>query len=157
MKFIADISKKTWEVIEEETFKSQRHISIGFVDNKKDQVFFDNLFFGANMKCGDKELSFSFPKNGISYISTDQKIIESFSFETKADDNWEVTVWAENSGELMTKTVNIFIEKPDKPFESWLWNDELQLWSPPIPYPKDDLKYLWNEEDKQWKIFHPES
>jgi len=157
MKFIADISKKTWEVIEEKANGSEAFVSIGFVDNKKDKIFFDNLFFGANLKCGDKELSFSFPNDGVSYISTDQKIIESFSFETKADEDWEVSVWAENSGELMTKTVNIVIEKPEKLFESWLWSDEDQSWYPPIPYPKDGLSYLWNEEDKQWEIFHPES
>lgn len=44
--------------------------------------------------------------------------------------------------------------KQNKPFESWLWSDELSCWLPPIPRPEDGLQYRWNEETTSWKILN---
>jgi hypothetical protein len=44
---------------------------------------------------------------------------------------------------------------PPKPFSSWILNDFSYLWEPPIPRPKDNNHYLWNEDTISWEIFIP--
>lgn len=41
---------------------------------------------------------------------------------------------------------------PQKPFPSWVLNEETCLWEAPTPCPEDGNKYLWDETLKQWKI-----
>jgi hypothetical protein len=38
---------------------------------------------------------------------------------------------------------------PQKPFESWLLDEETCTWVPPKPLPKDG-RYYWNEEKLEW-------
>jgi hypothetical protein len=33
---------------------------------------------------------------------------------------------------------------------SFVWNNEMQNWEPPIPYPVDDKHYRWDEESVSW-------
>jgi len=39
---------------------------------------------------------------------------------------------------------------PPKPYASWLLNEQTCLWNPPIPYPNDGKKYIWDEDTKTW-------
>lgn len=39
-----------------------------------------------------------------------------------------------------------------KPFESWVKNEELNEWLPPIDYPADGKTYIWNEEIPGWQL-----
>lgn len=41
---------------------------------------------------------------------------------------------------------------PPKPFNSWILDEETCQWSAPIPYPNDDLFYIWNEESGEWNV-----
>lgn len=43
---------------------------------------------------------------------------------------------------------NIFIS--EKPFSSWILNEETTEWEPPIDYPEIGVPYVWNEELLQW-------
>jgi hypothetical protein len=43
---------------------------------------------------------------------------------------------------------DVFI--PPKPFESWVYDAELNKWNSPIPYPDDDKVYVWNESTQEW-------
>lgn len=36
-----------------------------------------------------------------------------------------------------------------QPYPSWVLDAEAQ-WKPPVPYPMDDKKYIWNEETVSW-------
>lgn len=47
------------------------------------------------------------------------------------------------------ETLDAFI--PPKPFDSWLLDEEKGTWVAPIPYPDDDLMYVWNEELADWE------
>lgn len=44
-----------------------------------------------------------------------------------------------------------------KPYASWVWNEETQLWEPPFPRPADavinggDVRYEWDETTINWK------
>jgi len=39
-----------------------------------------------------------------------------------------------------------------KPYNSWLLNEDTCLWESPIPYPQDNNKYDWNEENQSWDL-----
>ena len=41
---------------------------------------------------------------------------------------------------------------PPKPFNSWILNENTCLWESLIPYPQDNNKYKWNEQNKSWDI-----
>ena len=36
------------------------------------------------------------------------------------------------------------------PFPSWTLNNTTWTWDPPVAYPTDDKRYIWNEETKNW-------
>lgn len=40
---------------------------------------------------------------------------------------------------------------PPKPYDSWVLNEDTCLWDPPVPYPSDGEKYIWEEALQQWK------
>jgi hypothetical protein len=37
-----------------------------------------------------------------------------------------------------------------QPFDSWILNEDTCWWEPPVAYPKDGNKYLWNEDTLSW-------
>jgi hypothetical protein len=41
---------------------------------------------------------------------------------------------------------------PPKPFNSWILNEDTCLWESPIPYPQDNNKYKWNEQNQSWDL-----
>jgi hypothetical protein len=44
---------------------------------------------------------------------------------------------------------------PQKPFNSWILNEDTCLWNPPIPMPNDasiDNQYSWNESTLSWDL-----
>ena len=55
-------------------------------------------------------------------------------------------------GYTYNETLDIFL--PPKPFESWVLNESLGQWDPPIERPivDDDKATIWNEETQTWLI-----
>ena len=45
---------------------------------------------------------------------------------------------------------------PQKPYASFILNEDTCLWEPPVPYPTDGERYLWNEETLEWILETPE-
>ena len=41
---------------------------------------------------------------------------------------------------------------PPKPFNSWILNESTCLWESPIPYPQDNNRYKWNEQNQSWDL-----
>ena len=39
---------------------------------------------------------------------------------------------------------------PQKPYNSWLLNEDSCLWEPPISYPSDGKNYIWDENIQNW-------
>ena len=39
---------------------------------------------------------------------------------------------------------------PQKPFDSWVLNEETCLWNAPTPRPTDDKMYIWDEVTTSW-------
>lgn len=47
---------------------------------------------------------------------------------------------------------------PQKPYDSWLLDENTCLWKSPVEYPNDGLKYTWDENTKNWVVYvSPES
>jgi hypothetical protein len=43
---------------------------------------------------------------------------------------------------------------PQKPYNSWILNEQTCLWESPIIYPTDGKKYKWNEEILNWELIN---
>jgi hypothetical protein len=41
---------------------------------------------------------------------------------------------------------------PKKPFNSWILNESTCNWESPIPYPQDNNRYNWNEQNQSWDL-----
>ena len=41
---------------------------------------------------------------------------------------------------------------PPKPFNSWVLNEDTCQWQSPIPYPNDENRYKWNEQNQSWDL-----
>jgi hypothetical protein len=51
-------------------------------------------------------------------------------------------------GDTYDESHDAFIEP--KQFESWSLNEETCEWMPPVPYPRDDKFYDWDESSLSW-------
>mgnify|MGYP003657948187 FL=1 len=38
-----------------------------------------------------------------------------------------------------------------QPYPSWTLNSDF-IWEPPVEYPEDDRKHLWNEDNQSWDL-----
>ena len=75
------------------------------------------------------------------------------------DDDADTTI----PGVLEVITEAEFLQRKDaeilarKPFASWVWNEEEQMWYPPFPRPADavinggTVRYQWDEATVNWK------
>ena len=53
-------------------------------------------------------------------------------------------------GMIYDEDRDAFIYK--KLFNSWILNEDTCLWEPPIPYPQDNNRYNWNEQNQSWDL-----
>ena len=37
-----------------------------------------------------------------------------------------------------------------QPYPSWALDEETSRWEPPVPYPQDGERYVWNEPTQTW-------
>jgi hypothetical protein len=43
---------------------------------------------------------------------------------------------------------------PQKPYNSWVLNEQTCNWEAPVAYPQDGNKYKWNEEILNWDLLN---
>lgn len=53
-------------------------------------------------------------------------------------------------GDYYDRQRDIFVQP--KLWPSCIFDEELQIWVPPIPQPVDGRRYMWNEEDQRWDL-----
>jgi hypothetical protein len=53
-------------------------------------------------------------------------------------------------GMTYDETRDAFIEQ--KPFNSWVLNENTCLWNAPVAYPNDGDRYVWNEQTLSWDL-----
>ena len=62
-------------------------------------------------------------------------------------------LWVENNvagiGWIYSELLHKLI--PLQPYLSWTFNNDINQWESPIPYPADDKNYEWDEQTQSWK------
>lgn len=66
-------------------------------------------------------------------------------------ENWIEVPNGFGIGDKYDNEKKLFIKQ--KPFESWILNEQTGFWNPPVPMPEDDQNYIWDEISGAWKIF----
>jgi hypothetical protein len=150
MKFIADISKKTWTF--ENSGNTNKQFYFSFRDNGKKQVEFENLNFGIIVLENNKKVfEESFPKEGCSYISSDQDSLDMISLDMiKLGKSYKVNVWAKNKGDAWEDILIVDVPITEKVYDSWSWDENLESWVAPKNYPQDGNLYQWDEQSQEW-------
>lgn len=53
-------------------------------------------------------------------------------------------------GDTYDSENDIFV--PQKPFDSWTWDADLNDWVSPVAMPVDGQTYVWNDNDMRWEV-----
>ena len=147
---IFDFERKTALIERDNVGSFCNDVFFGFTDatSKED---LKKLNFGFDFKKEKNTIKkMNFPPKGVKYIEFKNGYILSERLNTEPDNLYDIIVWAKKDDVRIEKTFTLEIPKPTKPFESWVWNNELLHWEAPIPYPQDDKEYEWDEENQNW-------
>lgn len=154
-KIIATDNLKTqnWEVVFENLSPNYADLYIGFTDEAP-IIEFNNLRFGFELRQDGTVLQYGvYPPSGVRYTQTDQLYLVSTRLKFEVDNHYDLYLWAQNGDISFEKTESFVAPRPPKHFDSWIWNEEVKGWEPPVshPYPeRDDLLFEWNEETQTW-------
>lgn len=139
-KWLFDISPETNETL----------VEIGF-DSAAKPIVFDNLSFGfSTEQDGEITVSYLWPEKGVTYISTEERSVSAILVFLPPDATKRFSFWAENAGTRFEDSTEVTGPRPEKPFDSWVW--EGTHWHAPVPYPNDDKWYNWDEDGQQWVV-----
>lgn len=74
------------------------------------------------------------------------------------DTKWKQTSYNENFRVRYAGIDYKYDEKydafiPPSPFPSWIFDENVLLYEPPIPYPEDGNEYEWDEDTLTWKPY----
>lgn len=74
--------------------------------------------------------------------------------------NWKQTSYNANFRKNYAGIDFIYDEErdafiPPKPFSKWILNEDTCIWEPPIPYPDDNKRYIWNDNRGVWEEVLP--
>jgi hypothetical protein len=102
-----------------------------------------------------KRLAFIVDGKVVDILQTDERLAAIFLSQPEIKN---ITEEFENSKIASGFVYNLELEKfvPEKPFASWIFNNELHDWRPPVAFPLDytedsDFYYSWNEEIVNWE------
>lgn len=94
---------------------------------------------------------FSYPPKGVTLLRSDQLYLHLDRANLIPNEYYEMEFWTQKSGGAPDVTTYKFTTgKGAQHYPSWTWDDVEKLWSPPIPYPKDDKSYAWDEDKQDW-------
>lgn len=124
-------------------------IQIGFTSNSASTKFIDLKFGFQIVKDTQLLFEFNYPAAGIVYVESDQKYLISQTVLLRSDDTVDLKVWVKNDGKSYKDLTTFTVPRPPKPFESWIWKNE--LWCAPVPCPEDKIIfYTWNDANQCW-------
>lgn len=141
---------QNWEVTFEDLAPNYADLFIGFT-NEAPVVWFKNLKFKYELKQGDNIKQYGvFPPANTRYIRSDQAYLVVERLKLQVETEYQLYLWAENSGQAFEKTITFTTPLPTQPYDSWTWDGE--KWNPPVPYPTEDKLYTWNEPNQSWDL-----
>jgi hypothetical protein len=151
MIFLYDIHRLEWQNKEQ---AETDEFFIGFTNSEKGYAEFENLSYGIKLLKNNEIIAESYyPKeNSTVLLATDQEWLETFQPYISPGVEYSFQMWAENSGVKTEHVYNFIGPIPKKPYESFLWNEEVGNWYAPIPFPDLDNDYIWDEASISWVI-----
>lgn len=154
MRCIFDVNNNSFDIDNENIASNYIQINIGFVDNKKMPVFFNNLRYGFKLFNNQNIITdFSYPLQDMVLLSTDQEYINNVLVNGLFPDiNYLLNIWVENNGVLLETSIDIILQRPSQPYSSWIYDDQNYMWTAPIPYPNDGNNYMWDETNGLWNL-----
>ena len=152
-----DHLKNGWAIDSDNIGSVYSDLQIGFTEEGPITEF-DNLSFGFEFaKDGETVERDSYPPDGVTYVRTDQQILEKTRLEHESNEEYELYLWAENGGERYETTVTLTTAKPIQPYNSWEWDDVEKVWLAPKPTPDgsgrtelEDSSWSWDEDTLEW-------
>lgn len=88
--------------------------------------------------------------DGQVYESADQGVLETASLPLEADQTYTIKTKVAESGNTYISEKEIVAPRPEKPYESWIWNGEEYV--APKQMPKDRKDYYWDESIRSWVV-----
>jgi hypothetical protein len=120
-------------------------------------AIFTSLSFGYEILDTSKEIpgegfltANSFPKFGEAYEKAETSrpfCIDTINYQN--DTTYKIKVWASNNSERTTGEYIFTVPKPNKEFNSWVWNDQVKNWEAPIPRPTG-VPARWDDATESW-------
>lgn len=152
MKLIGDVAQKSW--VYEQGLDTGKQLYVGFVDNGKPQVTFDNLRFGVSVLLDGKQImAVALPEANHKYLSSDQDFLAWFDVSPiRLGVEYQLIAWCENAGQRWENSFTVMLPRHPQPYSSWMWHDGFECWVPPVAYPTDGANYVWDEEGKSWVV-----
>jgi len=148
IKAICDVDVKSWNVENILIKDSQINITIEISKTTK----FKDLHFGVEIKNGNQTIfSQNLPPPGIVYVETSTKLEFVFPLTLNFETEYQLDLWAEEDSNRFEKSLIFKIEKPQKPYESWIWNGA--EWQAPVTRPENTGAVWWDEENLKWQEF----
>lgn len=145
---VDNLETLNWELNTNEVSAQSNNLHIGFTKNAP-IISFTNLQFGFELRKGEDIKQYGvYPPAGVKYVKSDQTYLKTIRLKTRPSQTYELYLWARNENKLIEKTFEITIPKPNKPFDSWVWEEEELRWKAPIERPEGD--YEWNEDKQEW-------
>lgn len=154
MKFIADIVKNNWFFDEEELSNYYIDIKIGFRNNGKLPVVFDQMSFGYSLMLGNNKISDDkMPPENVLYKETYEDFIHVFRvYDLIPQKEYTINVWTKNSDNFWDGSFSFILPLPVKMFPSYILDEETGRYLPPVPVPDNENSYVWDEESISWKL-----
>ena len=133
------------------------HIDIAIeIPDLSERVEFDGMKFGFVATCeGEIIAQVDEPPPRVRYLRTDQSVIATYRIPCMSDQIIAVSTYYENAGKRTENTYTITAPRPEKPYESWLWETDKKHWKAPVEPPKLVQKGKvadWNEKDRKWVV-----
>ena len=116
----------------------------------------ENVSFGYRLEEDNAEArEESWPAPGIKFGKiVGNSLLTSANLKLTVDQNYRLTLWCTFDDQQKFVARNFYNPIPFKAFDSMIWNEEMQDWEHPKPYPEDNKTlYVWDENKMDWKPF----
>jgi hypothetical protein len=148
---VYNVYSKVWTVNTGTLTGHNNELAISFISGTGEaKTRFDGLQFGYELRQnGLSILSENYPKTGQKLLSADTYPVAIINLYLRANENYELHLYAVNSGQRIEQNTEFSVPKSTQPYASWGWNNELKEWEAPTPAPKD-FPHEWNEALESW-------
>lgn len=148
-----NFQNQNWELDTTELGPYSNDLYIGFT-NDAPILDFHNLRFGFTLSLeGSVEQEIEYPTGNKSFERSDQEYLVSTRIPILIPGKlYTLSLWAENDSVNISDSFDIDVPYPDKPYDSWIWDEQSLKWSAPKQKPKDSNKYTWDEETTSWVV-----